>query len=145
MKAISLWQPHASLWCSPTKIHETRHWPTEYRGPLVVHAAKKIGDFSREVRRIMARDFGNRWTLDLPRGELVGIVELVDCVRTEDVFPTFWFEGDPAAPDDYWCGDFSPGRFAWKRAEFRLFSKPIPYIGRQGFFTVPDELLREAA
>jgi hypothetical protein len=42
MKAISLWQPWASLWCSPRKIHETRHWPTNNRGWMLVHAAQAV-------------------------------------------------------------------------------------------------------
>jgi activating signal cointegrator 1 len=41
MKAISLWQPWASLWFTDSKIHETRHWSTRHRGPLYVHAAKR--------------------------------------------------------------------------------------------------------
>jgi hypothetical protein len=43
MKAISLWQPWASLlFTTPrAKLHETRHWPTSYRGLLYIHAAKR--------------------------------------------------------------------------------------------------------
>lgn len=54
MKAISLWQPWAWL-CVATDEHgraekenETRSWPTSYRGPLLIHAAKKCDDENME-------------------------------------------------------------------------------------------------
>lgn len=62
--------------------------------------------------------------------------ELVDCV------PTIMPIGDAVTNnDDRVCGDFSAGRFAWKRDEFRLFERPIPYRGAQGIFVVPDDLI----
>jgi activating signal cointegrator 1 len=41
MKALSLWQPWASLVALGIKTIETRSWETKYRGPLAIHAAKK--------------------------------------------------------------------------------------------------------
>lgn len=40
MKAISLWQPHASLMQTGAKQIETRSWKTNYRGPLLICSAK---------------------------------------------------------------------------------------------------------
>lgn len=143
MRAISLHQPWASLWLSSAKIHETRHWETAYRGPLAVHAAKRFEvNVSDDLARVLSAQFGAHWRRTLPRGGAVlGVVDLVACRRTADVYPTFWFEGDDSAPADYWCGDFSPGRFAWQRGGFRVLPKPITLPGRQSFFSVPDELL----
>jgi hypothetical protein len=138
MKAISLWQPWASLWCSDAKIHETRHWPTKHRGWLLVHAAKRtIDDYQGDDRldQICEGIWGNHWGQDLPRGALIGMVNIADCLRTETVLAGY------QEPDDYECGDFSAGRFAWKRDLFRVFPKPIPYRGSQGFFEVPDDLI----
>ena len=47
--------------------------------------------------------------------------------------------------DDRECGDFAPGRFAWKRDEFRLFDQPILYRGKQGIFNVPADLIPASA
>jgi hypothetical protein len=38
MKALSLWQPWATLVSIGAKRIETRSWPTKYRGPLAIHA-----------------------------------------------------------------------------------------------------------
>lgn len=141
MKAITLWQPWASLWCSPAKIHETRHWKTSHRGPLLVHAAKKTETHSsEEVRQICRRVLGKSW-LDLPYGALVGLVIIEDCVLTQSVYP------EPAAvagvaADDFACGNFYPWRYAWRRAPTYIrFEKPIPYKGQQNIFSVPTEVV----
>jgi hypothetical protein len=89
------------------------------------------------LRLILDHEFGEKWTKDLPTGALIGMVNVVDCL------PTQALRGDAAASDDdRECGDFAPDRFAWKRDEFRRFDQPIPYRGAQGFFNVPDELIR---
>lgn len=43
MKAISLWQPWATLWVLQIKRNETRSWafPHWYTGSVAIHAAKK--------------------------------------------------------------------------------------------------------
>lgn len=105
----------------------------------MVHAAKRFEkDFALDdpLRLILDDEFGTHWAQDLPIGALIGIVKVVDCVPTTTPF------GDAAAnDDDRVCGDFSAGRFAWKRDEFRLFERPIPYRGAQGIFSVPDNLI----
>ena len=40
MKAITIWQPWASLLVSGRKRYETRSWATSYRGPIAIHAAR---------------------------------------------------------------------------------------------------------
>ena len=141
MKAISLWQPWASLWCSEAKIHETRHWPTSHRGWLLVHAAKRRIDDHAGDRLDDVCDglWGHHWGLELPRGTLIGMVNLVGCVST-DTMPT-----GHQSSEDYECGDFSSGRYAWRRAAFKVFAEPISYRGQQGMFEVPDNVLGLAA
>lgn len=39
MKAITIWQPWASLLAHRVKTYETRSWATAYRGPIAIHAA----------------------------------------------------------------------------------------------------------
>lgn len=149
MKAISLWQPWASLWCSQWKRHETRHWSTDYKGWLAVHAAKRFEkDHPPELATLLRIAFGREWYRTLPCGALVGMVEMIACHRTEDVWDhAQGLIGNEAgrARDDLLCGNYEKGRFAWERGEMKLFSTPIPYVGRQGFFTVPDDVIARAA
>ena len=42
MKALTLWQPWASLVALGWKSVETRCWSTKYRGPLAIHSAAKL-------------------------------------------------------------------------------------------------------
>jgi hypothetical protein len=138
VKAISLWQPWASLWLTDRKIHETRHWSTPYRGLLAVHATKHI---ETEVWGAMAdiceAEFGKNWRTELPRGAIIGAVDLVDVTQM------------PAAKcahaDDFQCGNWEDGRFAWKRAAIIKLNEPIPCRGRQSMFTLPDEIARVIA
>jgi hypothetical protein len=142
MKAISLWQPWGSLWLSDRKLHETRHWPTSHRGPLLVHAAKKfVKDFplGDPLRAILDDEFGGHWAMDLPTGALIGIVHLVSCL------PTAAIPIGHQETDDYHCGDFRPDRYAWRRGSYRVFARPIPWKGAQGFFNVPDDSIKDAA
>lgn len=41
LKAITIWQPWASLIACGAKQYETRSWKTDYRGPIAIHAAAK--------------------------------------------------------------------------------------------------------
>lgn len=40
MKLITLWDPWATLMALSAKKIETRHWKTDFRGPVAIHAAK---------------------------------------------------------------------------------------------------------
>ena len=154
MKALSLWQPWASLWCSQRKIHETRSWPLKHRGWLAVHAAKlETGralaqSFGNDVAagkaliEICIDEFGGHWSMDLPRGAVIGAVKIVDCVITEEIRHRYSRPGADAAKclEDLTCGNFGDGRFGFMRSEFILLPRPVPFKGRQNLFDVPHDI-----
>jgi hypothetical protein len=128
MRCISLWQPWATLVVIGAKEFETRGWPTSYRGPLAIHAAKKWGpEFEAILRTEPFRTVLHGH--DLPKGAIVGTVELVGCFPTEAVLMP---DGQERA-----FGNYGPGRYAWKLANPVDFLVPIAYRGQQGFFDVP--------
>ncbi len=142
MRCWQLWQPWASLWCSPIKVHETRDWSTEHRGWMLVYATKKfVRDVCPMLKDILDDEFGPHWGLELPTGAIIGAVNVIACKPTLTLHSGF----SAASADDYYCGDFSPGRFAFERSEWKRFKHPIPYKGaHRKFLDVPDDLVREA-
>ncbi|MGE3333663.1 MAG: hypothetical protein AB7I36_08470 [Rhodospirillaceae bacterium] len=139
MKALSLWQPWASLWVSGVKVHETRHWPLKVaeRGFwLAVHAAQRFEkNVDPELSDILCDTFGGHWSRDLTRGAIVGKVFIGACVRSDDLL---W-----ADDADFTCGNWTPGRFGFRADRFAALKAPIPYRGQQGMFQVPDALLAD--
>lgn len=139
MKALSLWQPWATLIAIGAKQYETRSWATAYRGPLVIHAAKSNEGLScirqPPFRLALA---GQHWNHinDIPRGVALCVVDLVDCIRTDKIRASL-------SEQERAFGDYSDRRYAWKLVNVRIFKAPIPMRGAQGLFdcTVPlDEL-----
>jgi len=149
LKAISMWQPWASLWLTKNKRHETRHWQTRHRGKILVHAAKRrVDDLDDELCGILVDEFGKNWLGALRFGAIVGMVDLLDVIPTEKLYDGRGVESifSPLSDDeatDRACGNFGPRRFGWRRGTYWVFPKPIPYRGHQTIFNVPAEVVAE--
>lgn len=96
MKALTVRQPWAWLLSHGGKDIENRDWPTSFRGPLAIHAAKGM---TREewldcVEFVMAFDRALAERIpppeDLVRGAILGTMNLRNCV-TDHTSP--WFQG----------------------------------------------------
>ncbi len=131
MKAISLWQPWASLMAMGLKKIETRHWATKHRGPLLIHAAKKgVGWPSRGIQSAFGPNIP--FPKSLPLGKILCKVDLIDCREITK-------RNCPKLPESEY-GDYTPGRFMWITESLENFD-PIPFRGNQGFFNVPDNII----
>lgn len=144
IKAISLWEPWASLIRTGAKQYETRSWATSYRGPLLICAAKgglnKKGlfellnkpEFQKGLMPLLLPDkTGRRRGIkvdDLNFGKAVAIVELVNCIKTEDVRYLL-------SKEERIFGDYGPDRWAWKLKNIRDIN-PFSVKGKQGLFEV---------
>lgn len=126
MKAISLWQPWASLIALGLKKNETRSWKISYRGPLHIHAAKKIIGWPNATIQAALKDIAFQ-PRDLPRGCLICKVDLIDCIK-------IFLHNRPDEPERSF-GDYTLGRFMWIMDNLETF-EPIPYKGRQTLFNV---------
>lgn len=121
MKAITVWQPWATLLAIGTKQYETRSWATSYRGPIAIHAGKQIQiPFGNAA--INKLNNHNISALDLPLGAVIATAKLVNCWRVEDLNPS---------KDEMLLGDWTPGRYAWELANVKLLPEPIPAKGHQ--------------
>ncbi|WP_339060073.1 ASCH domain-containing protein [Tepidibacillus marianensis] len=133
MRALTVWQPWASLLATGNKKNETRSWNTNIRGPVAIHAAKKpikevIPLMDPEAVKLVNRLLYPALLGQLPTGCVVGTGNLVDCILiTKEYIKTL-------SREEILLGDYTPGRYAWVFENFRLLSTPVPTKGDQGFW-----------
>ena len=86
MRALSIRQPHAEAIMRGVKRVEYRSCPTNIREIICIYAA--LGRYSREEESKMMRQYGIKSVScdDLPRGVLIGTVELYDCTGQDRDF-----------------------------------------------------------
>src|SRR5690625_4797093 len=138
MRAITIRQPWATLIATGAKKIETRSWPTNYRGTLLIHAGKSKQDLS--VAQAFSQWAGPMWEPftrpnDLPFGAVVAMADLVDCV---DMTPE---RIERVSPVESRFGHYEPGHYMWHLDNVRKLDKPIPATGRLGLWRPDTELL----
>lgn len=151
MKAISVWQPWASLLFAPgefRKIYETRPRSMGFTPGerIAIHAAKSLKGIEiycsvihqpvgRFIHAALDAMYGvHRSETQMPLGCIIGTVEIVGTFASELLRPS---------PQERAFGDWSPGRVAIGTKSPILFAKPIPFIGKQGVFRVDDAMIKE--
>lgn len=96
LKALSIIQPWPELIIHGFKDIENRDWWTNYRGPVAVHAGKKLDEspaisLDRAYHPVSGRRvryFPEGYSYQ--RGGIIGVVDIVDCVEQSDCE---WFVG----------------------------------------------------
>ena len=143
MKAITLYDPWASLVELKQKKYETRDWPTKYRGPLAIHSAKSKHpwhlDFAWDepfYTALRERHEGSGVWFAL--GHILAICNLTDCQMVVSLTEE---EGKPVRAtlangltitgNELSFGDYTPGRYAWKLENTHRLIKPILAKGHQ--------------
>ena len=132
MKAVSLWQPWASAIPLGLKQIETRGWSTNYRGPLVIHAAKRWGADQRQFTRECAA-IDPSLDIDLPFGAIIAVCELTSVVQSEHLRLCI-------SETERRYGVYDDNRYGWMLANIKPII-PVPFKGGQGFFNVPDGMV----
>jgi hypothetical protein len=133
MKAITLKQPWAFAIFKLGKSVENRDWDTRFRGLIAIHTSKKVSraDFALSCAAI-AHIVGDPNQVPdqvaLPHGQIVGTVEIVDCVSASD---SPWFFGE----------------YGFVLANPTPLKNPIAASGALGLWDLPEtiaeEILRE--
>jgi ASCH domain. len=139
MKALTVWQPWATLIAEHHKKIETRSWSTSIRGAVAIHSAKKP---FKEIKKLMTEEsirvISNclfPFTLErLPTGVVLAVGNLIDCRLIDEEFLK------TVSADELPLGDYTIGRYAWIFKDVKHFRKPITAKGSQGFWDwiVPD-------
>jgi len=138
VKALSFRQPLATLVALGAKRLDTRSWRTSYRGPLAIHAAKRMT--KAESSLCWQEPF--RTTLEaggykpgegstsnpfgLPLGAVIAVAVLIDIQPIP-------LENRPMEPE-YSFGDYGPGRFAWILRDVYRLPDAVPARGRLGLW-----------
>ncbi|MDY0001270.1 MAG: ASCH domain-containing protein [Polyangia bacterium] len=93
MRALSIRQPHAEAILRGVKKVEYRSAPTKIRGQIYIYAS--LGRYPAEDENELMGEYGITDVTcdDLPRGVLVGTVDLHDCDGEE------WYLRNPARFD----------------------------------------------
>lgn len=118
LKVLTIIQPWASLIIDDGKTIENRGFKTRHRGLMGIHAGAKpvapLHGWQREERTRALKALDH----ELPRGALLGVVEVVD-VTQDHVSP--WAE---------------PGQWHWVFANPRALPEPVPMRGKLGLWDI---------
>jgi hypothetical protein len=142
VRAISLWQPWASLVAVGAKRVETRHWPaptTIVGQRIAIHATK-----TRDWLHLCSVEPFASYVADreaLPLGAIVATV-VVD--RSRRITPEAAAQLELEAPHEFAFGNYAGG-YAWVLRDVKKLDEPIPFRGSQGIFEVPDELVERGS
>ena len=82
MKALSLYEPWATLIALGEKRYETRSWTTTYRGPLLICASLKRPPLSKIIGILYRARIS---TYELKPGRALAIVDLGHVYRCDDL------------------------------------------------------------
>lgn len=138
MKALTLKQPWASLIAEGQKRFETRSWATKYRGPIAIHASKRLDP--NDAALLQMEPFKSALTRDpaaLPTGAIIATGYLSDCFHSAEIGEQLIFSAYEAgdgirkeAALELAFGNFSPGRYAWLIEHVALLPEPVHCNGR---------------
>lgn len=152
MKAITLWQPYASLVAIGAKKFETRSYPPPAKligERIAIHAAvrpiqatwRMLPWVVREAIMLAFTRAGITDPLDcLPHGAVVCTAVLAGAYQCGTVF------GDAVNVTNRRgtvtvrsiqansFGDYSPGRWAWLLTDVEAIPEPVPAKGKQGWW-----------
>lgn len=150
MQGMTLYQPWAWLIAHGYRTLDTRHWPTEYRGKLAIHAGRTLDREDCEALRALGVPLPKNEDLELGAvvavAELVNVRPLLDTVEdaraasascmSESDLRIFW------GRDGEWTGRPHSDRWAFELGKV-LAVRPTPWRGARGLWPVPPELLSE--
>jgi activating signal cointegrator 1 len=145
MKALTICQPYPALILLPVtdprhKRVENRTWPTNYRGPMYMHAGKSRAWL--QLSEDGTRDEMYEIPLSsMPFGAVVATMDLLDCLRIERIRSGEYGRQYP------WLREHihASGPWCWVLGNIKPMN-PRAWRGAQGLFDIdPAELTRGAA
>ena len=134
MKVLSITEPYATLIKENKKFIETRSWKTNYRGELYIHASSSKNFSKWENNLDLVNLVGN---MSLSFGNIICKCNLIDCIyMTKDYIENI--KGNNY--QEFICGDYKEGRYAWILDEIIPLEKPIKVKGQLSIWNYYNEL-----
>lgn len=132
MKVISLKEPFATLIKEKKKRIETRSWKTSYRGKLYIHASStRVPKEWKENKELM-----NLVQEELTFGKIICKCNLVDCIEMTEA----WIDKmKKEQPEEYVCGIYEKGRYAWVLEKIEPLEEPITVKGHLGIWNYEEK------
>lgn len=128
---LSLTEPYATLIKNKIKKIETRSWKTNYRGKILIHASStKISKESKNNKKLMS--LVNEKELNY--GNIICSCDLIDCIEITDEFIK-----KIKNTNEYICGIYEVGRYAWILDNIKVLEKEIKVKGKLGFWNYDVE------
>lgn len=132
MKVLSLTEPYATLIKEKKKFVETRSWKTNYRGILYIHASltniKKVDKENKELMSLIEN-------IPLNYGHIICKCNLVDCVYMTSDYVNKMKQNH----QEYICGTYEEGRYAWILENIEILKKPILVKGHLGIWNYEEK------
>lgn len=127
MKVVSLKEPWASLIKENIKHIETRSWKTKYRGKIYIHTSlKPVSKKDYKVNNLINL-LSNK---EFKYGYIIAEATLVDCIYMDEEYLTKIKDNN----QEYICGEYSIGRYAWILEDIKELKEPIPAKGQLGIW-----------
>lgn len=136
LRALSLYQPWATLVTHGLKEYETRSWEASHRGMLAIEAARKWTTDEQGAAKRLADGLPDEVRADLVdarlRGCVLCVVELVTCEPSEVVVQRI-------TEEERQRGDYSSGRYAYRIARVQRLVRPVPVRGRMRIWQLTEQ------
>lgn len=133
MKVLSLTEPCATLIKEKKKKVETRSWKTSYRGELYIHASlTKIPKSWKEDKEFMKLVEN----IPLNFGNIICKCNLVDCIYMTKEYVE---EMKSKNYQEYICGEYKEGRYAWILENIQPLKQPIKVKGHLSIWNYEEE------
>lgn len=123
MKVLSIREPYASLIKYGIKNIETRSWKTNYRGEIYIHSCIGKDKIDEQIKHLVPHD--------LMYGYILCKVRLVDCIYMDEDYIEKEKKNNL---DNFICGRYEVGRYAWVLSDIEILDKPIPAKGQLGIW-----------
>ncbi len=124
MKVLSLTEPYATLIKEKKKQIETRSFKTSYRGELYIHASSTAISKDSKANKVLMQELNG---IPLNFGYIICKCQLVDCIYMTREYVEDMKKNHP---QEYICGDYQEGRYAWILEDIMSLEVPIQAKGQ---------------